>query len=565
MDTRNKNINDVFSEKNYTIPFYQRPYCWLPQHMKELLNDLYDSFNTNEKHYYLGQIIVVKKDNNNNNNYDIIDGQQRLTSLLLIFGWVVNCPKLPDDFKKMVSHKLVKYELNREYKPINCRIVFDKKEEQQILFKKLFIEEQIPNNNNNNNNNQIIEKLINNYKEIESFMNSLNIDNVKLFHFISFILNNVTIDFTETSNFNNAVRIFFTSNNRGLDLRLIDLLKAFYAEKINNDIILRDKMINIFNKIDKNLDDESKDKFLKQYYFSLMKEDKCKDLKIRTKKFDTRYEDIYKHLTCIYGTIENSIEEHLNDLDRSIDLFLHIENPKEEYSNSISIFNLKLIGKYCKNDWISIIFAYNRSVYLQKYEKNLDKLYKNILLMNYNIFFKNLNSIIDPLNNRIVMDINNGKDFYKTISDKMKELYTNKIYKKDKHNILMKKNFKLQLLLIEFELSDKFVNYDPNEIYSKSTLYFHLYNKKKNNIDDLKIYHHLLIPRKLYSWNTKDKTYNKLKKSLKKLKNKIYDSELLKKYIEFLDEDDFDNCNCKYNEFITENIKKIKNKYKIKI
>ena len=65
----------------FNIPIYQRLYVWKEEQIKKLLEDNYNAFKTNGKNdYYLGGVIVVK----NGDRYDLIDGQQRFTTLWLI-------------------------------------------------------------------------------------------------------------------------------------------------------------------------------------------------------------------------------------------------------------------------------------------------------------------------------------------------------------------------------------------------------------------------------------------------------------------------------------------------
>ena len=67
----------------YKVPKYQRPYNWESEHVEELWEDLYGSFESNEGEYFLGSIILSK--NEDEKYLDVIDGQQRLTTLTILF------------------------------------------------------------------------------------------------------------------------------------------------------------------------------------------------------------------------------------------------------------------------------------------------------------------------------------------------------------------------------------------------------------------------------------------------------------------------------------------------
>jgi uncharacterized protein with ParB-like and HNH nuclease domain len=79
-----KTINGI----KFRIPLYQRPYAWEPVQVEQLLKDLEthlgkcQSKKENEK-YYIG-ILNIGKTESDNNLYDLIDGQQRITTLTLV-------------------------------------------------------------------------------------------------------------------------------------------------------------------------------------------------------------------------------------------------------------------------------------------------------------------------------------------------------------------------------------------------------------------------------------------------------------------------------------------------
>lgn len=73
-------IKELLSKDKYIIPMYQRNYAWEESHLKQLVQDVWDSIDS-ERHYYIGTLIVhVRKDG----MLETIDGQQRLTTLNII-------------------------------------------------------------------------------------------------------------------------------------------------------------------------------------------------------------------------------------------------------------------------------------------------------------------------------------------------------------------------------------------------------------------------------------------------------------------------------------------------
>ena len=73
----------VDKDKFYQIPNYQRPYSWDKDNIADLLGDLSNSFidNKNEE-YFCGSLVLVKNDKDK--RFDVIDGQQRLTTFTIL-------------------------------------------------------------------------------------------------------------------------------------------------------------------------------------------------------------------------------------------------------------------------------------------------------------------------------------------------------------------------------------------------------------------------------------------------------------------------------------------------
>jgi len=101
-------VKDIFSNMWFRIPEYQRPYVWGADEIGELLDDL--KFALTEKpdfEYFLGSFVFQSKvaqpeKGQEFNENDLLDGQQRMTTLLLLFAVIrdlASDPDAKDDFR----------------------------------------------------------------------------------------------------------------------------------------------------------------------------------------------------------------------------------------------------------------------------------------------------------------------------------------------------------------------------------------------------------------------------------------------------------------------------------
>ena len=74
--------SSIFDSVKYLIPLYQRDYAWEEKQIVQLIEDI-DDMNLEEK-YYIGSLIVAK----HNDSYEVVDGQQRLTTLFLLLSYL---------------------------------------------------------------------------------------------------------------------------------------------------------------------------------------------------------------------------------------------------------------------------------------------------------------------------------------------------------------------------------------------------------------------------------------------------------------------------------------------
>ena len=76
-------VRGLLSKDEYLIPMYQRNYAWGEGEINQLIQDMED-FSLTGKPYYIGTLVVFDRDENGKNVYEVIDGQQRLTTLSLL-------------------------------------------------------------------------------------------------------------------------------------------------------------------------------------------------------------------------------------------------------------------------------------------------------------------------------------------------------------------------------------------------------------------------------------------------------------------------------------------------
>ena len=175
---------------NFRIPLYQRPYAWGEDEIIQLLEDLKLFQEKENNSYFLGNIVVSKKDN----IFDIIDGQQRLTTLYLIVK-ILKKEKIFD----------LEYEIREE----------DRK----------FLKEWLGNVNFPDNINP---KFMENIKAIFSWKKN-NEDKFKT------ILENVVVTITEIPGEVDVVKYFEVMNNRGRQLEKHEILKANFLDVLKED------------------------------------------------------------------------------------------------------------------------------------------------------------------------------------------------------------------------------------------------------------------------------------------------------------------------------------------
>ena len=73
------------SDNRYIIPVYQRNYDWRPKQCEQLFNDLVQIIKKDRKTHFFGSIVTSSANKGGNSDYLVIDGQQRITTISILF------------------------------------------------------------------------------------------------------------------------------------------------------------------------------------------------------------------------------------------------------------------------------------------------------------------------------------------------------------------------------------------------------------------------------------------------------------------------------------------------
>ena len=87
-------VSELFDHDTvYTVPIYQRNYAWRAPQIEQLISDIQDAVARQESNYFLGNLVVTLRDKRR--DFEVIDGQQRLTTLYLLLTFLENAGSSP--------------------------------------------------------------------------------------------------------------------------------------------------------------------------------------------------------------------------------------------------------------------------------------------------------------------------------------------------------------------------------------------------------------------------------------------------------------------------------------
>lgn len=349
-----KKIIVLFRDFWFNIPSYQRPYVWGEDNINELLDDILYAFeNDSQDTYFMGALVLQNKEND---EYDILDGQQRLTTLALLLATIRDNIKV-EKTKKVLQDHLFQEDDETADIPSRNRFTFNIRNEVQRFFEEYIIkengtfniekaleDEQFKNNISIKNMVAVVQVIRKRLEEIFGEQLSLeNISGTSLLEFIKFIRNKLIFAYICSDTREQAFRLFTILNNRGIPLTTADILKSLNLDKVQDEI-----KRNEYAKKWEELEEQYGDKFDRFLNF-------IRTIKLKEKARKNLLEEFEEK---IYGKVMNYGKESIDYILKTSENYDKLINLTTDFNNEYkNLINIMKVG-FNSEDWIPPLLYY---------------------------------------------------------------------------------------------------------------------------------------------------------------------------------------------------------------
>jgi len=231
-------IEEAFLECFYIIPDYQREYVWTDKEVTQLVEDINEQIDTEaEQDYFIGTILVSPADRKN--HFEVIDGQQRLTTFFLLLCALRNL--IEGVQQQQFFNNLIKAEYTNRNGDIAAYLKLTPRyENAEDVIGKLVELNDAPEavrakiQASGIKSFGSLEKLIAAYGVLHRYLRDNFDTQKKLKNFWGYLARNVVFIQISTD-VSTALKIFETVNERGVGLNSIDLLKNLLFKQVDSD------------------------------------------------------------------------------------------------------------------------------------------------------------------------------------------------------------------------------------------------------------------------------------------------------------------------------------------
>lgn len=270
----------------FIVPDYQREYVWQSEiHVSRFLQDISDEFKMGAKvqsNYFIGSAIIVERDDK---AFDVVDGQQRLTTIVITLCSIRNLLKdlvtadanlirVKDELLKIVNDLLYKYDIATQRH--TARLTLQYTESKDYLYRLILGEEFI------DKVTPSIKRMMDAYSTIYDHFKELELNDPKLLlDFVSYFLINVELVLIKPDDLGSALKIFETINQRGVGLNAMDLLKNLLFSHAKEDEFktIKDTWKDMLHNLERSREGDKPLRFLRyflisRYHNGIIREDK---------------------------------------------------------------------------------------------------------------------------------------------------------------------------------------------------------------------------------------------------------------------------------------------------
>ena len=291
-------------EYNFLVPSYQRPYIWTTEESAQLLGDLNEwverekesfaengsSISVNNLNpYFLGSVVLFRQEGRDT-PANIIDGQQRLITLSLLFAAARE--KLPTERKDSMTRRLK--EVSDDLAGTQERFRLLPRKQDQDFYKHCILRDAGIDTEADPASDSQRNMLAN----AKYFLKELPDDN--FLRFLAALQQKCYLVVVTTPDFNSAFRIFSVLNDRGIDLAPTDILKASIIEKIREDA--RDEYAKRWEEVEDYL---GRDDFLKLFGYIRM-------IHMRAKISENLVDEMRRVVLREFQPLENFIKDEID-------------------------------------------------------------------------------------------------------------------------------------------------------------------------------------------------------------------------------------------------------------
>jgi uncharacterized protein with ParB-like and HNH nuclease domain len=361
IDNHKYTIEEAFRECFYIVPDYQREYIWTEKEVNQLLEDINDAIDSSstDGFYFVGTVLVSP--GTEQNHYEVIDGQQRLTTFFLLLCALKKLFKNEPQEKAINGLISTTYTDNEGESRTSLRLDPRYENASEIMHKLVEL-----NTDPEKARNAIqaegvsiygsLENIINAYDNIYRFLKDNYQDKDSFKKYWGYLANKVVFIQISTD-ISSALKIFETINERGIGLNPMDLLKNLLFTNVQkNDFT---KLKDEWKKITKPLE-EKKEKPLRFLRYFLMANykiyNKRKDSIVREDEIYDWFIDKKNASLCKYT---NDPFGFVRKLTRNVDNFISFSTGKgNDSKENINMDNLKkLCGGAFSQHYILLLSA----------------------------------------------------------------------------------------------------------------------------------------------------------------------------------------------------------------